>query len=384
MKRILVLLIFIFPFMVSAQSPRKLIDRGEFDEAIVKCVDKLERGKRNKDQLYASLKYAFEAANREDMQQLTELKASGEPDVWFDVFRAYYRLQERYRVVSAISGQLEQDRVNIQLNDFSEDLESSRQHAAAYLYAHALSLLKTGDRADAGQAYTELLKITKLYEEYKDVDLLLRHAIGGSAAMAGLKIKNRSRVSLPEEITAELGNIELSPAEKDFLDYAPDPPRGQPYSLILNIELNRVKVTPGTLSEKEYTTSHKNPESFAEAYEDKEKFEEDKKHPDFNTCQVTEIYQVKSAMIAGKLSYIDRSTGKVMYEVPVTVRSVFENKTATATGDMFACPPEIKAILDNPKKKFPDNREMVWEAARKFKLLVKDIVWDKSFINKKK
>ncbi len=86
-------------------------------------------------------------------------------------------------------------------------------------------------------------------------------------------------------------------------------------------------------------------------------------------------------MIKGKLKYIDQASGKVLYEIPITARSVFENKTATATGDMFACPPEISEILDKPKMKFPKSGEMITRAGKEFKILLKGIIWNDSFIN---
>ena len=82
----------------------------------------------------------------------------------------------------------------------------------------------------------------------------------------------------------------------------------------------------------------------------------------------------------GKVSYIDGITGKLLHVVPVTARSIFENRTATATGDLFACPPEVYELLDKPKKKFPSNGDMVLEAGNEFKSLVRNVIWNKAFI----
>jgi len=55
MKRYILLLVMTFPLLLNAQSPKKLIDKGEYDKAIEVCVDRLADGKGNKDDLYASL-----------------------------------------------------------------------------------------------------------------------------------------------------------------------------------------------------------------------------------------------------------------------------------------------------------------------------------------
>ncbi len=381
MKRYILLLIMAFPVLLMAQSPEKLISKGDYDAAIKACVNKLEAGKGKKDELYASLKHAYESANEVNLGKIVDIKASGKPEVWFDVFMNYDALQKRFLMVSKIETLISQDMVNIQLVDYSKDLEASRQHAAAYLYAHSVKLLASGSKVDAGQAYSELLVITKLYPEYKDVELLMRRAIGSSASLARLEINNLSDATLSPDFIAAMEDMALTYRERQYLNYIVKAEPGQQYSLILAVDINSVNVTPGTVNEKEYTASHKNPESFAASYDDPSKFEEDKKHPDFNKCKITEIYQIKTAVIKGKVKYIDEPTGKVLYEIPVTARSVFENKTATASGDMFACPPEILPFLDKPKQKFPKNGEMISRAGKEFKFLLKGIIWNESFIN---
>jgi len=380
MNRIALFLIMLLPLWLIAQSPSKLIDKGEYDRAIEVCVDKLQNGKGKKDELYAELKHAYEAGSAADLITITELRATGQPDIWFDLFMAYSNLQKRYLTILPVDEMLKDDMVKIELTDYSSDVETSRQNAAAYLYAHGLSLLKSGNKTDAGKAYDEFLLVSKLYAEYKDIDVQMRRALGKSATLARLEVNNLSGASLPPDFIAGIEDITLTYREKQYLDYVVRAKPGQDYSLILAIDINTVNVTPGTVNEKEYTTSHKHPESFAANYDDPKKFEEDKKNENFNKCKVKETYQIKSAVIKGKVKYIDKQSRAIMYAIPVTARSVFENKTATASGDMYACPPEIIEILDKPKRKFPKNGEMVTKAGKEFKMLVKGIIWDPDFI----
>jgi hypothetical protein len=381
MNRIALFFIMLLPFWLLAQSPSKLIDQGEYDRAIEVCVEKLQDGKGKKDVLYAELKHAFETANAASQDSIRMLKASGQPDIWFDVFMAYSDLQKRYLTIMPVADMLQADMVKLPLTDYSSDVETARQNAAAYLYAHGMSLLKSGVKSDAGKAYEEFLLISMLYEDYKDIDVQMRRALGASATLARLEVNNLSGASLPPDFIADIEDIVLTFRERQYLDYVVKAKPGQHYTLILAIDIHSVNITPGTVNEKEYTTSHKDPESFAANYEDKSKFEEDKKHEDFNKCKIKEIYQVKTAVIKGQVKYIDEQSGAIMYAIPVTARSVFENKTATASGDMYACPPEILEILDKPKLKFPKNGEMVTDAGKEFKMLVKDIIWQPEFIS---
>ena len=198
--------------------------------------------------------------------------------------------------------------------------------------------------------------------------------------MALLEVKNSSDISLPPDFMADMENIALNYKEKQYLDYVAKAEHGEKYPIILSIHITTLQVSQGTVSEKEYTSSHKNPQSLETAYNDESKKEEDKKHPDYNKCKIKEIYQLKTAVMIGTLNYIDGYSGTVLYSVPVRARSVFENKTATASGDLFACPPEVYDILDKPKKKFPQSADMIYDVGKEFKLLVKGIVWNDAFI----
>jgi len=381
MKRYLILFILTIPLLLSAQSPQKLINKGEYDKAIEACVDRLSRAKGNKTDLYASLKTAYETSNKADMDRITKLKSSQMPEIWFDVFTSYYAMQKRFILISSIGDQLRSDQVNIQLVDYSEDVAVTRNKAVAFEYAYARSLLKTSKQDDALQAYIELLKISKLIKDYKDVELLMRQALGAGSKMALLEVKNSSEAFLSPDFMAEMENIALNNSERQFLNYVSKTEKGESYPLRLVIDITSLVVAPGTVNEKSYTTSHKNPEVMETVYTDESKKEEDKKNPEYNKCQIKEIYQLKTAVMKGTLKYIDGHSGTVLYVVPITARSVFENKTATATGDLFACPPEVSDILDKPKKKFPKNADMMYDVGKEFKILLKDIVWNDAFID---
>lgn len=382
MKKPIILIIFLLPFFVMAQSPEKLIAEGKYDEAIQKCVDKLEKDRGDKTDLYAALKQAYESANALDIGKIKELKASGKPDIWYDVFLHYYAIDKRHDVVYRINEKLKADRVNIQLVEYPDDLKVARDNAAAYLYAHAMSKLKSGEGDDAVEAYQDLFKITRIFKDYKDVEMRMRNALALFGNTAYLEIKNKSDAALAPDFLAGMEDMTLTHMERSFLDYTNKAVPGENYPLHLLVEIDEVKVSPGTVSEKEYTTSHKNPESFDTVYEDEKKKQEAKAHPDYNKCSIKEIYQVKTAKMEGRLKYVDGVTNKILYIVPIHAQAKFENKTATASGDMFACPPEVQEILDKPKKEFPKNADMLIEVAKEFKMLVKGTIWNESFLGK--
>ena len=363
-----------------AQSPLKLIEEGKYDEAIDASIKRIQKGRGDITANYFHLKHAYESSCRIDEGRITELRATGAPDIWYDVFILYAGMQDRNNRISVIRERIEADQVNLQLADYSEDLEAARNNAEAYLYAHAQALLETGEQEDALQAYIELLKVARMSPDYKDVEKLMRQALGAGAGRALLETRNKSDMPLSPDYLSGMTDFELKPQERIFLDYARKEIPGEKYTLLIRIVIDQAEITPGTVSEKEYTASMKDPESADQNYKDEEKKEADKNHPDYNKCKIKEIYEVKSAVMKGSVQYIDGNTGSLLYVVPVKALSLFENHTATASGDMYACPPEVYDLLDKPKKKFPSNADMLVEVGKEFKKLVRDVIWDGSFI----
>lgn len=381
MTKVYILLsVLVFPFLLLAQSPQKLIDKGEYDKAIEESVNRLLKGRGDKADWYATLNTAYVLADEADNTRILELKSTKMPEIWYEVFTLYLGMQKRLHTITPVSQQLRKDNVNIQFRDYKEDLKVARQNAINFQYAYANSLLKTGKQQDALMAYPELLKITRMVQEYKDTEQLMRQALGAGYKLALIEVTNSSDAALSPGFLSKIENIPLSGRERSFLDYVTKPEKGVNYPLILSVDISRFDVSPGTVNEREYTTSHKEPESLEGAYKDETKKVADKKHPDYNKCKIKEIYQVKTAVMEAELQYIDGHSGDVLFVVPIVAQNVFENKTATASGDMFACPPEVYEILNKPKKEFPKNADMIFELRKEFMFLLKGIVWDDAFI----
>ena len=91
----LVVLLAFAIFASSCKNTQKLIERGDYDEAIRYATKKLSGKKRKKEKHVRALEKAFEKATRRDMQRIAKLeKRKGSEERIVDIYRHIRKRQE--------------------------------------------------------------------------------------------------------------------------------------------------------------------------------------------------------------------------------------------------------------------------------------------------
>ena len=150
-----------------------------YDENINHIVSKIRQyPKRTKD--LDELKENYLQANKADLDRLQTLRATGQPDIWYDIYQVYVKLDRRQKLVMSIPEKSFLP-MGIDKIDYQNDLNESKYKATAYYYAHAEKLLGEPKPESARQAYDELVRVAAMNGSYRDLDKLIRKAILGGA-----------------------------------------------------------------------------------------------------------------------------------------------------------------------------------------------------------
>jgi tetratricopeptide (TPR) repeat protein len=247
MKRIQILLL--IPLLIwGCKSPKNLIKDGNYDEAVKILVKKLSVNP-DKEQNIIYLKQSYKAVNQKDIDRINYLRKTGQPNIWYEVYQHYDKLKNRQDLVKALPSDV-LSQIGFKSVDYDNDVIEAKKKAAAYLYAHAQMLLKKEDRQSARQAYDELLKVSKLYNDYKDVDALLRRALVMGTNYVLFKMQNKSGVPLPLSFENELMSICLADLDRTFINYDSKAVQGRnyDYNIVVNItDGNTNMIKTGTL-----------------------------------------------------------------------------------------------------------------------------------------
>jgi hypothetical protein len=83
-------------FLTSACSGAKnQMERSDYDRAVVKVTDRLLKNKKVKDEELQILADAYQMALDRDKIRIQQLKNSGNPESWADIFEIYTNIQRR-------------------------------------------------------------------------------------------------------------------------------------------------------------------------------------------------------------------------------------------------------------------------------------------------
>jgi predicted RNA-binding protein len=181
----------------SCTSSKKYFERGMYDMAINKSTKKLIK-KPTKEKEIMVLNDAYRIANQKDMERIDYLRATGEPDVWEEIFAIYNNMKNRQNRVSVLPPMV-LTAINYKYINYDQEIIEAKKRAAEYFYANAKRLLEQNDRLAARQAYHELMKVKSYYANFRDTDELLGKALFLGTSNVLFSMKNNTGLIIHED-----------------------------------------------------------------------------------------------------------------------------------------------------------------------------------------
>lgn len=375
----------------ACQSSTKLLRRGDYDAAIWKSVKKLTRNKEKSKEILV-LQEAFKKANDRDKENITYLKKEGKPENWDDIFNTYSKMSQRQQMVKPLLPLYiaEQGReAHFDFLNYDDELIQAKKNATDYFYAHALSFLDRNNQADARQAYYELQKVKSLSDNYQNVDRELARAKQMGTSYVLFKMKNATPTPLPPTFESDLTKISLTELNTTWVTYHTSQTGDINYAYIILVNMKNINVSPEGLKESTTTETKTIPDGFDYVLDSKGNVKKDSMGNDIKiprtktlSCNVTELYQTKKAIISGTLDYINNSNGQLLKTIPIASENFFEYRSYNAQGDLNALKPETKDKLQYKPMPFPPSFDMLLQAGGVLKNMVKQLIYDnKNVIN---
>jgi len=378
-KAMIVLLVFVLA-IVSCKSPGRLIRNGSFDQAITLLVKKL-RLKPDDEKNISSLTYAWRVANQINHDSLKLLRQSGQPDIWYEVFKNYQELQKRQDLVKTLPEEV-LNKVGFKYLDFSNDLENSRLKAATFLYAKAEKLLGSGNKEDAREAYGDLRKVARLYNDYRNTDELLRKALVAGTDYILYKVTDRTGYVIPQTFIFKLQQIDRHLPDREFIHFDTYEVKDRLYDYLVELELNGLLIAPEKIRETNYTETKEVIVDYEVEKDDqgnilKNTEGEPVKKPVYKTisCKVTRFEKTKSVRADAFVHFRNLGTDRIVNTTPVTAESHFICVFAIVKGDITACSEETLQLLNQPDLPFPTDMALLDDLAEKVNKAVESILW---------
>ena len=330
--------------LTACNTTQKLYEAKEYDQVIQRLAPDICHGDRNAKRINL-VAASYHKANQADHERIQTLKATGQPDVWPEIYQRYCSMKGRNDALKCFPTKVKNG-INYVKLDLDEDMTVARNHAEAFLVAKANQLLNTGTPADALEADKY---IEQLWHTNKDNSSLP-------------ELQKNSLLRQAERVLVSVDNDDERPLLRDFVDVVLHFDAGEvPANVVpatrrmrlrsddaeVRAVINDIQVTPDRLDEVTFKETH-----------------------DGKTVEVTDHSQNKTVTVSGALKYYDASGYCALVSIPFEVKSTFKNDYTTIKGDRDACSAETLSRLKSHPVPVPTDESMLIDAAKRLNDLI--------------
>ncbi|MEO0778110.1 MAG: hypothetical protein AAF146_16195, partial [Bacteroidota bacterium] len=372
----------------------KLVDSGNYEEAIAYSVKKL-RGKNKKKQKHVlALEKAFNKANQRDIRRMEVLKKRGSSEDWEEVYQLVQNVDRRQRLVEPLLPVIDREgyRAEFKFVKVANLENESRNQLAVTLYEDGQRLLTIAQRdrnkSAAREAYRQLNKIERYQSAYRDTDYLLARARQIGTTRIRFKMDNSdSPVVLPRRFQEEVlafGADELNTFWNEF--YVADTPE-VPMDFEVVMKVSNVAISPERIKEVEYIDREEVEDGFEYVLDEngnvmKDTLGNDIKIPRYRFVEalVFETFQHKEVRVEARLEYVDLRNRNLIDSDNLGVAAVFENYASTYRGDPRALSARSRRCIGKQPLPFPATEHLLIQAAEQLKPAIRSNISNKRLI----
>ena len=336
--------------LTACDTTKKLYEAQEYDQVIQRVAPDICAGDRNVKHInYVAASY--HKANQADHERIQALKATGQPDVWPEIYQRYCSMKGRNDALKCFPKEVKKGMNYVKL-DLDDDMMVARNKAENFLMAKINQLLAKGTKEDGMEANKYFIQLLKTNKDNPNIPrYLMRTSLCfGDAVFIGYG--NSSKYNLSPEFKStvldfdkgELPTYNVFHTERD---------RSLFYMYTVAAVVKEVNISPVKLDEVTFKETNGS-----------------------KTVEVTDHSQNKNVKVSGNIicfcsdCSIRSDEDKPFFSVPFEVTSTFKNDYTTIKGDREACSAETLSRLDSHPVPVPTDESMLLDAARKLNDLI--------------
>lgn len=375
---------FVLLLASSCRSIEKMVDKGQYDEAIQLASKRMAGKKKKKTKHVKAVEEAFNKMTRRDMDRIATLMDEKRPENWDRIISIYNDIDRRQDKISPFLPLVSKDGYQAHFSFVKVDLrrKDAINKASEYHYVRAESYMKVarrGSKKDARNAYDQLKKLNVYFKHYKDSESLRREAIDLGQTRILVDVENNSRAIIPNGFEREIMELDLAGMNSLWKTYYTKAPANKAIDFKAVLNIHTLDLSP----EREVVTNYIDEKEVKDGWEYvldssgnvlKDTLGNDVKQDRYVQirAEVVEIYREKLAHIRGSLELRDARSKDLIRSEAIDVTALFEDWACTYRGDRRAIEDKRRKRLKNNPLPFPTDIDMVWQSAEELKLVFKE------------
>lgn len=387
MKKITSLLaLFLIVAACGVKQTRNYVTSGDYDAAINNAVDGL-RGNKNakgkQDYVYL-LEEAFAKAKERDLRNIATWFKDANPQNLEKIYNTYVQLnsrQEQIRPLLPLKLLKEGRDAIFPLDDYSDQIVSSKNALSKYLYDNSKALLINKDKLVLRRAYDDLVYLESLNPGFKDVSKLIEEAKFKGTDFVNVYTKNETNMVIPTRLQDDLLDFSTYGLNDKWTVYHSNRQKGITYDYGLIVNFREINISPEQIKEKQFDKEKLVKDGLKNLLDSNGNIVKDSlgnaiKVDNMKTIRISiyEFSQIKACQVTAKVDYINFQTNQLIQTFPLASEFVFSNVYSKYKGDKRAVE---ETYYDNFNKRaipFPSNEQMVFDTGNDLKAKLKDII----------
>ncbi|GLR18747.1 hypothetical protein [Portibacter lacus] len=370
-------------FFSACTSLEKMVDNGNYDEAIVKLARKLSGKKNKKAKDLKMLEEAFQKVTAEDLAYAERLKTTGRASNWDEIFNIYQKIDDRQDLIMPFLPLVSKDGYRAKFNfaNVNSLKNEAANNATAYHYNEAIRLIalgKKGDKRAARQAYDGLETLEQYTDQYKDSRSLKEEAQFLGTNRVLVKLYNNTFGFMPREVEEEIMSVNVKELNTFWTQYYTKSSLGYDFDYVARLDVDNIDISPEREYINRYIDEKEIKDGWQYALDEKGNVKKDSLGNDIKVdkyvkvvAQVIEINRQKSATASGRFGLFDAETKELIETRPFSVDAHFSDFASSMTGDRRAISDRTRGRIKNYPSPFPSDLLMTMDVAYELKELMK-------------
>jgi hypothetical protein len=386
MKKIINLLLLVILVSCGVKQTTNLLSSGEYDAAIDNAVNSLRgnKDKKGKQDYVSLLEEAFAKAKERDLRAINLMIKDANPQKLEKIYDTYILLnnrQEQIRPRLPLRLVKQNREAKFEFEDYSDQIVSSKNALAKYLYENAKALLYTKDKMTIRRAYDDLVYLEQLSPNFKDTKKLIDEASAKGIDYVTVSLKNDTKMVIPQDLQRDLLDFSTYGLNDKWTVYHSNKLKSTSYDYAITVNFRDILISPEQIKEKQFIKEKQIKDGVKNLVDANGNVVKDSlgnaiKVDKFKTIKVDiyEFRQFKSVQVTAKVDYIDLKTNQLIETFPISSEFIFENIYSNYRGDKRAADESYYTYFGRKAVPFPSNEQMVFDTGEDLKLKLKNII----------
>jgi len=386
MKKISTLFALLLLISCGVKQTTNMVNSGDYDGAIANAVSGLRsnKDKKGKQDYVYLLEEAFAKAKERDLRSINLMIKDANPQKLERIYDTYILLnnrQEQIRPLLPLRLMAQNRSAKFEFDDYSDEIVSSKNALAKYLYENAKALLYTKDKLTMRRAYDDLVYLEQLSPNFKDTKKLMDEAYAKGTDYVSVALKNDTKVIIPQDLQRDLLDFSTYGLNDKWTVYHSNKQKSVVYDYGITVNFRDILISPEQIKEKQFIKEKQIKDGVKNLVDARGNVVKDSlgnviKVDNFKTIRINinELRQFKSAVVTAKVDYIDLSNNQLLETFPISSEFVFENIYSNYSGDKRAADESYYTYFGRKAVPFPSNEQMVFDTGEDLKLKLKNII----------